>query len=166
MATNSGSWDEINPLDLRRSSKSTNHHFCVDKAVATGTWAIGVLHHVRPEYGGPTVGEFRDLADYVADLRDRRDLWVDTVRGIACYIRKRWALTVNSSFDTGTATISVTVGVGLDYPCTVPLTLRTSIRDYYVKSMSEAGLPTSYSWLAVRLISRCSTTYYLMQEML
>lgn len=143
MVTNSSSWDELNPLDLRWSSKSTDHYSCVDLAVSSGTWAIGVFHAIGIG-SGPTVEEFETFVKYVATLRDTGELWVDTVKQIACYTRERYAATIASSSDAETLTITVRLQVGLGYPYIVPLTLRTDVNGYYVKSISQSEMHISY----------------------
>jgi hypothetical protein len=147
MVTNSSSWDELNPLDLKWSSGGNGGHYaCVDIAVATGTWAIGVFHQVGQVgvEGGPTVEEFSALVNYIAARRDAGELWVDTVKEIACYIRERSAAIITKRYDTGTKTIKVGLQVGLSYPYIVPLTLRTNINDYFVKSINQSEMPISY----------------------
>lgn len=143
MLTNSSSWDELNPLDLRWSSKSTDHYPCIDLAVSSGTWAIGVFHAIGIG-SGPTVEEFETFVKYVATLRDAGELWVDTVREIACYTRERSSATITSNYSAETRTITVGLQVGLGYPYIVPLTLRTDVNGYYVKSISQSEMPISY----------------------
>lgn len=142
--TNSSSWEELNPLDLKWSSGGDGGHYaCIDVAVATRTWAIGVFHQIGIE-GGPTVEEFLALVQYIAARRDAGELWVDTVREIACYIRERSAAVITKRYDAGNKTITVVLQVDLGYPYIVPLTLRTSINDYFVKSINQSEMPILY----------------------
>jgi len=148
MVTNSSSWGDLNPLDLRWSSQDDDHYACADLAALTGTWAIGVFHCVGyPEIEGPAVEEFQDFVDYVATLRDTGELWIDTVKEIACYIRERSVATITSSYDAAAKTITVRLQVGLGYPYIVQLTLRTDVNGYYVKSISQSEMPISYKVL-------------------
>lgn len=147
--TNSSSWSELNPLDLRWSSSGNNHYQCVDTAIATGTWAIAVFHEVGQVGvdGVPTTEEFSTLARYVVTLRDAGVLWVDTVKEVASYIRERSIATARPRYDAEANTIKVFLRVGLTYPYVVPLTLRTSIGDYFVQSISQSQMPISYKVL-------------------
>jgi len=149
ITTNSSSWSELNPLDLKWSSRGDNHYECVDRAIASRTWAIGVFHQVGQVgvQGVPTAEEFSTFVKYVVTLRDAGVLWIDTVKNVASYIRERSIATVRPRYDAEANTIKVSLKVGLAYPYIVPLTLRTSIGDYFVESISQAEMPISYKLL-------------------
>jgi hypothetical protein len=141
--TNSSSWEKLNPLDLRWSSHGNNHYECVDTAIASGTWSIGVFHQIGIEEG-PTLEDFSDLVTYIAAYRDSGELWVDTFREIACYIRERSVATLERSYDTETNAIKIYLRVDLAYPYIVPLTLRTNVGDSVVVSIKQSEMPISY----------------------
>ncbi len=149
MVTNSSSWEELNPLDLRWSSRGENHYECVDLAIATGTWAVGVLHQVGQESheAEPTVEEFSAFVEYVAGCRDAGELWVDTFGHIASYIRERHVAVITERYDAETNTISIYVRVDLGYPYIVPLTLRTRIDEYAVRAISQSQMAIAYQLL-------------------
>jgi hypothetical protein len=97
--------------------------------------------------GVPTPEEFSTLVRYVVTLRDAGVLWVDTVKEVASYIRERSIATARPRYDAEANTIKVFLRVGLTYPYVVPLTLRTSIGDYFVQSISQSQMPISYKVL-------------------
>lgn len=97
--------------------------------------------------GVPTAEEFSTFVKYVVTLRDAGVLWIDTVKNVASYIRERSIATVRPRYDAEANTIKVSLKVGLAYPYIVPLTLRTSIGDYFVESISQAEMPISYKLL-------------------
>ncbi len=146
MVTNSSSWNELDPLDLRWSSRADDHYACVDSAIATGTWAIGVFHKIgqKSHQNEPSVAEFTAFADYVVASRDAGDLWVDTVEHVASYIRERHVATVTDRYDAETKTIHIYLKVDLGHPYTVPLTLRTSIEESEMESVYQSEMPIEY----------------------
>ncbi len=146
MVTNSGSWDELDPLDLRWSSRADDHYVCVDLAIATGTWAIGVFHKIgqASHKNEPSVDEFSAFVDYVSACRDAGDLWVDTLGHIGSYIRERYVAAITERYDAETKTIYIYPKVGLGYPYIVPLTFRTRIDGYDVKAIHYNMLPLEY----------------------
>lgn len=146
MITNASSWDELNPLDLRWSSQSDNHYACVDLAIATNTWAIGTFHQIGST-GGPSVEDFSAFVEYLADLRDKGELYIDTVKEVGSYIRERYTATITSSYNAESNIVKVRLQLGLSYPYIVPLTLTTDIDEYYVKSISQSEMPISYEIL-------------------
>ncbi len=142
--TNSSVWKELNPLDLKWSSLSDDHFECVDTAIATGTWALGVFHQIGMGEG-PTVETFAMFAEYVAARRDAGELWVGTVKEVASYIRERSSAVVTKRYDAETETITVGLNDGgLVYPYIVPLTLRTRIDGYDISSVSQGGMVMPY----------------------
>jgi peptidoglycan/xylan/chitin deacetylase (PgdA/CDA1 family) len=147
MLTNSSSWNELNPLNLRWSSNGDYHYECVDVAIDKGTWAISVFNQIGFDGAGPTIEEFSAFVDYIAARRDAGELWVDTLGNIACYIRERYVAVITKKYDAGTNTIKIYLKVGLAYPYIVPLTLRTSINEYYIKSINQSEMPISYDLL-------------------
>ncbi len=149
MENNSASWTEINPLDLRCSSRDADHYACVDLAVAEGTWAISNFHHVGVSGRKPTVEEFCRLLDYIARLRDEGKLWVDTLTTVGCYIRERSVAGLKCNYDSSADKIAVTLTVGLGHPYVQPLTLRTTIDKYDVKSVDQAGMSIPYRTLRI-----------------
>ncbi len=146
MVTNSNSWDELDPHDLRWSSRADDHYECVDLAIATGTWAIGVFHKIGQEshQNEPSVEEFSAFVDYVTACRDAGDLWVDTFGQIGSYIRERYLATVVERYDAEARVIHIYLKVGLGYPYIVPLTLRTKINGYGIKAIHYNVLPIEH----------------------
>lgn len=144
MVTNSSNWNELNPLDLRWSSRGDNHYECVDIAVDTGTWAIGVFHEVGFNEGGPTVGEFEAFVKYVSDRCEAGDIWAGTLGDIACYIREKYIAEIMSTYNEEINVIQIILLVDLPYPYIVPLTLRTEINDYFVSSVKQSQMPIPY----------------------
>ncbi len=149
MANNSSSWDELNPLDLRWSSRADNHYECVNLAIATQTWAIGVFHQIGQESHEhePMVEEFSAFVEYVAACRDAGELWVDTFGHVASYIRERHVAALTKKYDAGANAVRIYVKVGLGYPYIVPLTLRTRIQAYDVMAISQSEMPIAYELL-------------------
>ncbi len=144
MINNSAAWAEITPLDLRWSSHDADHRACIDRAVATGTWAIGVFHQVGGSQEGPSREEFCRLVDYVARLRDDGKLWVETLTTIACYIRERSVAKLKYRYDASANAITVTLAVAMGHPYVKPLTLKTAVDERDVKSVDQAGMPIAY----------------------
>lgn len=148
MMTNSSLWNELNPLDLRWSSHASNFYEGIDAAVDTGTWAIGVFNQIGFNGTEPNVDEFLDFVDYAALLSDEGELWVDTVEHIASYIRERYVAHIIKKYDAETNTIKIYLKVELAYPYIIPLTLRTSINEYDISSISQSEMPISYDILS------------------
>lgn len=142
--TNSSTWKDLNPLDLRWSSLSTDHFECVGQAINTNTWAIGVFHEIGYG-GGPSVETFDAFVSQVVDRRDAGTLWVDTIRDVGGYLRERSDAIVTKRYDAGTQTILVLLTMPEKYPHTiVPLTLRTRIDGYVVKTVNQAEWPLTF----------------------
>ncbi len=146
VVTNSNSWDELDPLDLRWSSRPDDRYECVELAIVTQTWAIGVFSSIgqNSHQNEPTAEEFTAFADYLMACRDGGDLWVDTVEHIASYIREKSVATITQHYNVETNTITIYLEVNLGHPYVVPLTLRTSIDGHEVDAVRQSEMPIEY----------------------
>ena len=140
-----GSWSYIIAPSVDNKSFSTLKTH-IDNAAEQGTWFCALAHLIADEADtyASTYESMDNWFAYIAEVRDRGDIWVTTVSSAVKYMRERQNSTVSASYDGDSVTVSVeTADVTAD-----GLALSPEIFDQplSVKIELPAGTPNNYRY--------------------